>query len=92
MIKRKGQIVPRWLVKSKEKKAQHVVKFRCDVSICRGSRTIKVLSNEGSIFNIPYVTHVLKNKNKRIVKGFIISDITVVGNAEFNGCSVNVGG
>lgn len=79
MIKIKGQIVPKWLVKSKEKKAQHVVKFGCDVSICRGSKTIEVLSNEGSVFYIPHVTHVLKKKNKKTVKGFIVSGVTVVG-------------
>ena len=33
MIKRKGQIVPRYLCKSIEKKAQHLIKFGADVEI-----------------------------------------------------------
>ena len=73
MIKKKGQIVPRWLVKSVERKAQHLVKFGCDVQITGGK--IKPLSY-GPIIDIPHVTHVLKKKNQVRVKGFEAKNLT----------------
>jgi len=73
MIKRKGQIVPKYLCRSVEKKAQHLVKFGADVEIT--GKTIKLLS-EGSAIVIPCTTHVLKKKNQRTVKGFVMTGIT----------------
>ena len=78
MIKRKGQIVPKWLVKSLEKKAQHVIKFGCDVEICRGSKVVRALS-EGCVFHVKHVNHVLKKKNQVRVKGFDIRIVSIVG-------------
>lgn len=74
MIKRKGQIVPRYLVKSVERKAQHLVKFGCDVEIT--GKKIKALS-VGCVILIPDVSHVLIKRNKVSVKGFIIDGLTI---------------
>ena len=43
MIKRKGQIFPKYLCRSIEKKAQHLVKFGCDVEIT--GKKIEMLSS-----------------------------------------------
>lgn len=75
MIKRKGQIVPKFICKSIEKKAQHIIKFGTDVEII--GRTIKMLS-DGKLIEIPAVKYVLKKKNKKIFKGFIINNIFIV--------------
>lgn len=72
--KRKGQIVPRWLVKSVEKKAQHLITFGADVEICRGKKSVKVLS-EGCAFYIPCKKYVLEKKTRRRVKGFTFHDV-----------------
>ena len=74
MIKRKGQIVPRYLVKSVERKAQHLVKFGCDVEIT--GKKIKALS-DGCVILIPDVRHVLIKRNKVSVKGFILDGLTI---------------
>lgn len=74
MIKRKGQIVPKYLCRSIEKKAQHLVKFGADVEIT--GRTIKLLS-KGCAIRVPSITHVLKKKRQKTVKGFICHDIHV---------------
>jgi len=74
MIKRKGQIVPRYLCKSIEKKAQHLIKFGADVEII--GRKIKVLS-DGCAITISSATHVLKKKRQRKVKGFAFSVISI---------------
>ena len=79
MFKKKGQIVPRYLVESVEPKARHLIKFGCDVEIT--GRKIKALSF-GSIFNVPHITHVMKKKNQRTVKGFRFEDVYVVGCGE----------
>lgn len=75
--KKKGQVVPKWLVKSLEKKAQHLVKFGCDVKIYRGAKKVVAIS-EGCIFYIPYIEHVLKKKNQVRVKGFHVSGVHVI--------------
>lgn len=77
MIKRKGQIVPRYLCESIEPKARHLVKFGCDVEI--KGRVIKGLSR-GYIITVPFpcVTHVLKKKNQRKVKGFIFKGLVLI--------------
>jgi hypothetical protein len=67
MLKKKGQIVPKYLCKSIEKKAQHLVKFGADVEVT--GRTIKLLG-EGCAIYIPAVTHVSKKKQQKTVKGF----------------------
>lgn len=74
MIKRKGQIVPRYLVKSVERKAQHLVKFGCDVEIT--GKKIKALS-DGYVILIPDVSHVLIKRNRVKVKGFIFYSLTI---------------
>jgi len=76
MIKKKGQIVPKYLCKSIEKKAQHLVKFGADVEVA--GRTIKLLS-EGCAICIPSVTHVLKKKQQKTVKGFEFLDVHING-------------
>lgn len=75
MIKRKGQIVPRYLCESIEPRARHLVKFGCDVEI--KGRVIKGLSR-GYIITIPCVTHVLKKKNQRKVKGFNFKGLVLI--------------
>jgi hypothetical protein len=79
MIKRKGQIVPKYLCRSIEKKAQHLVKFGADVEIT--GKTIKMLT-DGYAICIPDVKHVLKKKNQRTVKGFVCEGLTLIGYRE----------
>lgn len=74
MIKRKGQIVPKYLVRSIEPKAQHLVKFGCDVEIT--GKSIRAIS-EGSVILIPSTTHVLKKKRQKTVKGFSFHNLRV---------------
>lgn len=76
IIKRKGQIVPKYLVESVEKKAQHLIKFGADVRI--EGRKITALGG-GTCIEVPSTTHVLKKKRQRRVKGFDIYDICFVG-------------
>lgn len=75
MLKKKGQIVPKYLCKSIEKKAQHLVKFGADVEVT--GKTIKILS-DGHAIHIPVVTHVLKKKRQKTVKGFVCVGVSVV--------------
>lgn len=77
IIKKKGQIVPKYLVTSVEKKAQHVIKFGCDVEITGRKITAK---SDGHIIYIPNVTHVLKKKRQRTFKGAVIDNLTFIGN------------
>lgn len=76
MIKRKGQIVPKYLVKAFEKKAQHLIKFGCDVEII--GRTVKSI-NGGVGMILPDVKYCNLNKNKRLVKGFLFNGIDFQG-------------
>ena len=73
---KKGQIVPRYLVKSIEPKARHLVKFGADVEVL--GRAIRMLSDGCAIY-IPCVTHVSKKKRQRTVKGFEIVGVNVIG-------------
>ena len=75
MIKKKGQIIPKYLCRSVEKKAQHLVKFGADVEII--GKSIKVLSGDYAI-HIPSTTHVLKKKRQRTVKGFALSGVSLI--------------
>jgi len=51
MIKRKGQIVPRSLIKVTPRKLQHKLRFGCDVEIV--NKKIKVLdAGDGFLFNL----------------------------------------
>tara|TARA_R110000787_G_C13410686_1_gene444167 strand:- start:947 stop:1207 length:261 start_codon:yes stop_codon:yes gene_type:complete len=86
MIKKKGQIVPKYLCRSIEKKAQHLVKFGADVEIT--GRTIKLLS-KGCAILIPAVTHVLKKKQQRKVKGFAMHGINLDGSMMGSGIQLN---
>lgn len=76
MIKKKGQIVSKYLVKAVEKKSQHLVKFGCDVEI--KGRTVTAL-NGGIAIIIPEAKYCNMKKNKRLVKGFNFSSIEFVG-------------
>ena len=76
MIKRKGQIVPKYLVKSVEKKAQHLVKFGCDVEI--NGRVLTAI-NGGVCIVIPEAKYCNMKKNKRTVKGFNFDVISLIG-------------
>lgn len=73
MIKKKGSIVPRYIIRAYEKKSQHLLKFGCDVKI-EGNK-ITVLS-EGDVFVIPSYQYCnLKKKKgtqKRRVKGYAL--------------------
>ena len=80
MIKRKGQIVPKSIVRAIEKKSQHLVKFGCDCEVINN----KVYPiSDGDVFVIPSVTHVRIKKGKKKVKGFD------GGNAYVNGSKYN---
>lgn len=76
VIKKKGQIVPKRLVKAVEKKSQHLVKFGCDVEI--KGKTITAL-NGGTAIIVPEAKYCNMKKNKRLVKGFNFSGITFIG-------------
>ncbi len=73
---KKGQIVPRYLVKSVEPKSSHLVKFGADVEVY--GKTIRMLSDGCAIY-VPCVTHVLKKKRQRTVKGFDFAGTHVIG-------------
>ena len=75
MIKRKGQIVPKYLCRSIEKKAQYTIKFGCDVEIT--GKTIKMLSGGYAIY-APCID-VLKKKNKRTWKGAVCEGVSIIG-------------
>ncbi|QZI90345.1 hypothetical protein MYOV003v1_p0021 [Vibrio phage 207E48.1] len=51
---KKGSIVPKYLMRTIDKKQQHVLKFGCDVLVENRRLTPQT---EGSIFVVPYVTH-----------------------------------
>jgi hypothetical protein len=89
MIKKKGQIVPRYLVTCGEPKSRHLVTFGADVML--EGRKITMLT-EGSAIVIPHMTHVQKKKRQRTVKGFVIKDITVCGKTELNNTAFISGG
>ena len=73
MIKRKGQIVPKYLCRSIEKKAQHTIKFGCDVEII--GKSITALS-EGFVICIQGMD-VLKKKNKKTWKGVAFGGVNI---------------
>jgi hypothetical protein len=75
VIKKKGQIVPKYLCRSVEKKAQHTIKFGCDVEI--KGKTIKALS-KGYVMHVPCID-VLKKKNKRTWKGAVCYGVSIIG-------------
>lgn len=84
MIKRKGQIVPKYLVRAIEKKSQHLVKFGCDVEIA--GRTIKPLHENGGgvCIVIPDTKYCNTKKNKKRVKGFVVTkDIVFKGTFDY---------
>ena len=78
---KKGQCVPRWLVRVERKKFQHRIKFGCDVELI-GKRVLML--NEGSGFYIA---------NTKNVKVFM-TGITIDGSRlEYNtNAGVKVGG
>lgn len=77
MIKRKGQIVPKYLFESKEKKARHLVTFGCDVQIT--GRKISALSPGPCIISVREDEHIFNNKRKIRVKGFRFFDLEFFG-------------
>lgn len=76
LIKKKGQIVPKYLVKAVEKKSQHLVKFGCDVLI--DGKSISSV-NGGIAIIIPEAKYCNLKKNKKLVKGFDMDSITFSG-------------
>ena len=82
IIKKKGQIVPKYLVTSVEKKAQHVIKFGCDVEITGRKITAK---SDGCIIYIPNMTHVLKKKRQKTFKGAVVDNLTLMGHLDSKG-------
>lgn len=75
MIKKKGSIVPRYIIKAFEKKSQHLVKFGCDVKI-EGNKVTAL--SDGDMFIIPSDTHCnlrkKKGTQKRKVKGYVLNN------------------
>ena len=67
MIKKKGQIVPKNIVRAIERRSQHLVKFGCDCEVINNKVYPMV---GGDVFVIPSTTHVRIKKGKRKVKGF----------------------
>lgn len=84
MIKKKGSIVPRYIIKAYEKKSQHLVKFGCDVKI-EGNKVTAL--SEGDMFVIPSDTYCnlrkKKGSQKRKVKGYkLMTSVRIYGNFE----------
>jgi hypothetical protein len=82
---KKGQIVPRTLVRCKHRKTQHRVKFGADVEV--DGRTIKALSN-GSvlIINCSYIGG--KKGKPRLYLNPIIQNINIIGFMKKRSCFV----
>ena len=74
MIKRKGSIAPKRLIKSIEKKAQHLVAFGCDCQVINNN--IYPLE-DGNVFIVSGKSHVLKKKRQKTVKGFDFQKINI---------------
>lgn len=69
MIKNKGQIVPKRLIRAVEKKSQHLVKFGCKCEVINN----KVIALEpGPMLVVPSVKYCNTKKNKRRTKGYIV--------------------
>ena len=77
MIKKKGQIVPRYLVTCGEPKSRHLVKFGADVRV--EGRKITALTEGYAIYMPLSITHVQKKKRQRTVKGFSFCNLTIYG-------------
>ena len=76
MIYKKGQIVPRRLVRCKHRKTQYTVKFGADVEVI--GRTIRMLSDGSAIeINRDYI-HGKKGKPRLYVKSYL-HNISVIG-------------
>ena len=81
-LKRKGQIVPKRFIRAVEKKSQHLVKFGCDVEIV--GNAIYMLS-DGCAIHVPSVKYCNTKKNKRRVKGFVVSNLIRIDGSRVKG-------
>ena len=71
-----GQIVPRWLIKASDRKAQHYIKFGCDVEVYSDHKV--VATGPGSVFMIRDIYRTMKNGSRKRAHA-ILSYIRVVG-------------
>lgn len=69
MIKRKGQIIPKSICRSIEKKAQHLLVFNCDVNVINGVVTPLAGNELETCIIYPKQKYVLKRKQNRTFKG-----------------------
>ena len=83
MIYRKGQIVPRRLVRCKSQKTQYMIKFGADVEI--KGRSIQMLS-DGCALTIEGKGYIGGNKGKpRLYIRALLKDLHVTGYAPISG-------
>lgn len=81
IYKKKGSIVPSWLIRMVEKKSQHQLKFGCDV--CIDGYTIQATPNfNGCVIYDPSrrYCNLKQNKglNKKLVQGWISNPRTEI--------------
>ncbi len=74
---KKGSIVPRYLIRCRSRKTQHLCKFGADVEV--NGRVIKMLS-DGSAIRIdkPYVGG--RHGKPRILNVMHINEVSIIGN------------
>lgn len=74
MIYKKGSIVPRCLVRCKNRKTQHLIKFGCDVAVNRHERSIVAITDGAAIVcSRGFIGG--KNGTPKIINSMIISNI-----------------
>ncbi|CAL9995021.1 hypothetical protein VPHK469_0184 [Vibrio phage K469] len=87
MIYKKGHIIPRYLIRAREPKSQHLLKFGCDVRV-EGQNIYPISS--GNVIVITGTTHVggrgRKKRHKRIrrVKGYDFQRMEVKVEKEYH--------
>lgn len=75
MIKRKGQIVPKYFFESIHKKSRHLFTFGCDVEI--DGRSITAISKGKSVISISGNKYVDTNRRKRIPRYGAFSNVYI---------------
>lgn len=72
----KGKIIPRSLIKTKHRKAQHNLKFGCDVDVI-GKKIIAL--TDGYIFDIPLVVFAVRKNGTKQKSHTHIEGLDIVG-------------
>ena len=83
MIFKAGHIVPRWCnVKTTDRKAQHNIKFGCDVNVTPmpdGRVRVEALTSGALIYLPRYASRKMRNKTIKKSK-YYITDVIFIGN------------